>query len=194
MKKWILFSLVIVLIFTGVVVSFNLKESVEIIEKIDKENMERDNSQNGKEESEFGNVGTDGPEIKHDFFESPVNNVEHNSQIIIVYDGSLKDSVSLESLTIFLSNGGVYFFKDLSDAQVFEVPVEERDLMLYIERIRIKYDEIFYGNFLAGNEEWLDIELKYYQDDDLVELTERHLIKVTQSSASFSSPFAQNEK
>ena len=101
-------------------------------------------------------------ELEHDITNYFINPVNHNRTIVISYSSYLNNSLTLGDLTIYLSNGSVYFNKNMSISSGFEINSTDPLIMVYAEKFRIRYNETHYGNFTVGNSEWLNITLKYY--------------------------------
>jgi hypothetical protein len=155
-----------------------IDERVEDIEKIYEFGESRvDALALSPEEDETLGVGLL-PRLKHDLSSFTVNHVDHNRTIIVTYPAGMKEALSLEELIIYLSNGEIYFSRNIADVPKFEIIVEDKSLIMYSEKIRIKYDEIFKGDYTVGNEEWIDIKLTFYNDGEITELLERHIIEV----------------
>ncbi|MFH1592375.1 MAG: hypothetical protein ABIB47_03335 [Candidatus Woesearchaeota archaeon] len=120
-------------------------------------------------------------ELDHDIGSFTINHIDHNRTIIASYSNYLNNSLFLSDLTIYLSNGSIYFTKNMSNSQKYELNSTDPPLNIYAEKIRIRYDDIFYGNFTIGNQEWLNITLEYYYKDNFYQTSTKHTIEVKQA-------------
>ena len=117
--------------------------------------------------------------LEHDISSYTVNHIDHNGTIIASYSSYLNDSIVLGNLNIYLSNGSLYFTKNLSGTG-FDVNFTNPPLTAYVEKIRIRYDEIFYGDFTVGNEEWINISLDYNYLGNQRRISTIHTIEVVE--------------
>jgi|SRR3989344_203314 len=117
--------------------------------------------------------------LEHDVGNYTVNHVDHNRTILVSYSTYLNDSIVLGNLKIYLSNGSLYFNKNLS-GMGFDINFTDPPLTVYVEKIRIRYDEIFYGNFTVGNDEWINISLDYHYLGNPRQISTKHTIEVIQ--------------
>ncbi|MBS3083732.1 hypothetical protein J4423_02930 [Candidatus Pacearchaeota archaeon] len=117
-------------------------------------------------------------ELEHDINNYTINHVDHNRTVAVIYSDYLGDSLDLGDLTIYLSNGSIYFTKNMSESSEFISNSTEPPLNIHAEKFRIKYDQIFYGNFTVGNEEWLNISLDYYYGGNLHHISTIHTMEV----------------
>ena len=120
-------------------------------------------------------------EIEHDIRSFTINHVDHNRTIAVSYSSYLNDSLTLGNLTFYLSNGTIYFNKNMSTSSGFEVNSTNPPIIVRYEKIRMKYDEIFYGNFTVGNEEWLNITLEYYYQGNTYQTSTKQTIEIKSS-------------
>lgn len=138
------------------------------------------NSQSSWSENRTFNVNIIA-ELDDDISNFTINHIDHNRTILVSYSNYLDDALFLGDLTIYLSNGSIYFTKNMSDSQKFETNSTDPPLNVYAEKIRIKYDEIFYGDFTVGNEEWINITLKYSHLGNTYFISKKHIIEVKSS-------------
>ena len=118
------------------------------------------------------------PEIIHDFSNFTVNHIDHNRTVIVSYSGYLNNSLVLKNLTIYLSNGSVYFNRDLTSVNEFYINETEPPLLVYPEKLRVRYNEIFYGNFTVGNTQWINITLQYSYNNITSHISTKHIINI----------------
>ncbi|MEK6909269.1 MAG: hypothetical protein AABX23_04425 [Nanoarchaeota archaeon] len=116
--------------------------------------------------------------LEHDISSYTVNHVDHNRTIVVSHSIYLNDVIELGNLSIYISNGSLYFNKDLSIEQGFEFNLTEPTLNVYVEKIRIRYEEIFYGDFTVGNDEWINITLDYNYLGEERQISTEHIMEV----------------
>lgn len=113
-----------------------------------------------------------------------INHVNHNRTISVGYSNHLNGTLTLQNLTIFLSNGTTYFSKDLSLAAPTEITEIKPQILAYFEKIRIRYENIFGGNYSINNTEQLNITLNYYYGNNSRQISTIHEIRVASAPLS----------
>lgn len=186
------YTLMNISLYSNVRGSWQLEETVELTEDTDSTMFDLINVSEGTYEYAFlvydnSSQGTWSENrtitvnaivnLEHDIGNYTVNHVDHNRTIVVSHSSYLNDSVILGNLNIHLSNGSLYFNKNLSDSG-FEVNFTDTPLTVYVEKIRIRYEDIFYGDFTIGNDEWINISLDYSYLGNMRQISTIHTMEV----------------
>lgn len=102
-----------------------------------------------------------------------VNNVNTSRYVTISYSSYLNNSLTLGNLTIYESDGELYFDKNISDYKF-----EAGSLMIHPQKVNITPDDVFDNNFTVGNTAGLNISITYYYNGSSYELKDNVTIEV----------------
>ncbi len=121
-------------------------------------------------------------DINHNLITEMVVNhtYDYTGSIAIGYSSYLNDSLTLGDLKVYLSNGSIYYNKNMSDSSKVELglPWWENSIMIHKQKVNITPYEIFYGNLSANNEEWLNITIQYYYQNKEYLNSEKVVIEI----------------
>lgn len=123
-----------------------------------------------------------GVDVYNNLITEMVENLTYNytASIAMGYSIYLNESLALGNLTVYFSNGTVYFTKNMSDSSKVEIysPEWENSMIFHKQEINITPYEVFYGNLSANNEEWLNITIKYYYQNNEYLNSEKVVIEI----------------
>lgn len=117
-------------------------------------------------------------ELENDISPYTINHADYNATILLIYSSHLSDSLVLRNFSIYLSNGSIYYSKNMSSSLYLESNYTDPPLNIHSDKVRVKYNEIFGNNFTVGNSEWINITLGYrYNGNDYL-TSVKHTIEV----------------